>query len=81
MLEIIKEIITKWDPIGLMGFAPPDECDHECCLIFDEFANKKESLGKIIYEVFKDNFGEEFQADLGGCTAVASEIESRISKS
>lgn len=80
MLEIIKEVIVKWDPIGLMKFAPSDEYDDECYLIFNEFAETQESLGKIIYNVFKDNFGEEFQADLGKCVEVATEIESRVSK-
>ena len=81
MLEIIKEVIFKWDPIGLMEFAPPDEYDDECCLILNEFAQTQESLGEIIYKVFKDNFGEAFQADLDNCLEVATEIESRISKS
>ena len=77
MFEIIKEVVAKWDPIGLMEFAPPDEYDDECRLIFDEFAKKQESLDKIIYKVFKDNFGEEFQADLGNCLEVATEIKNR----
>lgn len=80
MLEIIKEVVAEWDPIGLMGFAPLDEYDDECCLIFNEFIQTQESLDKIIYKVFKDNFGEEFQADLENCIEVAAKIESRISK-
>ena len=32
MLEIIKDIIVKWDPIGLMEYAPPDEYDN--CLLY-----------------------------------------------
>ena len=78
MLEVIKAVVAKWDPIGLMEFAPSDEYDDECCLIFIEFAKTQESLGKIIYKVIKDNFGEEFQADLENCVEVATEIESRI---
>lgn len=81
MLEIIKEVVSKWDPIGLMEFAPSDEYDDECCLIFNEFAKTQESLGEIIYKVFKDNFGEEFRADLKKCLEIATEIESRVSKS
>ena len=42
MLEIIKEIVTEWDPVGLMVFAPSDEYDDECCLIFNEFVKMQE---------------------------------------
>lgn len=80
MLEIIKEIVTEWDPIGLMGFAPSDEYDDECCLIFNEFVKMQEPLGEIMYKVFKDNFGEVFQADMEECLEAAAEIESRVSK-
>ena len=80
MLEIIKEVVAEWDPIGLMEFAPLDEYDDECCLIFNEFTQTQESLGRVIHKVFKDNFGEEFQADLENCLEVAAEIERRISK-
>lgn len=80
ILEIIKEVVAKWDPIGLMEFAPPDEYDNECCLIFDEYAKEKGSLGKTIYNVFKDSFGEEFQVDLSKCIEIATEMEERTSK-
>ena len=49
MLEIIKDIIVKWDPIGLMEYAPPDEYDNECHLILEALIKKQASLGKIIY--------------------------------
>ena len=50
MLEIIKDIIVKWDPIGLMEYAPPDEYDNECHLILEALIKKQASLGKIIYD-------------------------------
>ena len=78
MFDIIKEIIVKWDPIGLMEFAPPDEYDNECQLILDRFIKKQESLGKIIYDVFSNNFDEEFKQDLSNCIEIATEIENRI---
>lgn len=81
MFEIIKEVIVKWDPIELMGHAPPDEYDDECDLIFDAFIQKQESLGKIIYDVFNHSFGEDFQEDLSKCMEVGAEIEIRINKS
>lgn len=78
MFDIIKEIIVKWDPIGLMEFAPPDEYDNECQLILDRFIKKQESLGEIIYDVFSNNFDEEFKQDLSNCIEIATEIENRI---
>lgn len=80
MFEIIKEVIVKWDPIGLMGFAPPDEYDDECALILDEFIQNQESLGKVIYGVFSNSFGESFKEDLSKCMEVGEEIETRINK-
>ena len=32
MFEVIREIIVKWDPIGLMDIAPPDEYDSSVVL-------------------------------------------------
>lgn len=80
MFEIIKEIIVKWDPIDLMGFAPPDEYDDECRLILDKYTKTQESLDKIIYNIFSNKFGDTFQNDLATCQKVAKEIESKISK-
>ena len=80
MFEIIREIVVKWDPIGLMNIAPPDEYDSECRIIYDGLKRKNVPLGKTIYEVFKDRFGETFQADLSKCQQIATEIENRINK-
>ena len=80
MFEIIKDIITKWDPIGLMEFAPPDEYDDECYLILNMFIQKQEVLGKVIYDVFNNSFGESFQENLSQCMKVGREIEIRINK-
>ena len=77
MLQVIKEVITKWDPIGLMEFAPYDEYYGECLIILNELTLKQETLGRIIYRVFKNNFGEVFQADLKKCIEIATEIESQ----
>ena len=81
MIEIIKNIIDKWDPIGLKECAPSDEYEYECQLIFNEYTKKQESLDKIIYNVFNDNFGEEFYIDLEKCIKVAAEIEKNINLS
>ena len=78
MFNIIKEVIVKWDPIHLMGFAPPDEYDYECQLIFERFVKKQEMLGEIIYDVFCESFGEEFRNDISKCMEIAEEMERRI---
>lgn len=78
MFNIIKEVIVKWDPIHLMGFAPPDEYDYECQLILDRFVKGQETLGEIIYDVFLESFSEEFRIDISKCMEIADEIESRI---
>lgn len=80
MFKIIKEIIVKWDPVGLMGFAPKDEYDDECYLIVNELEKKQESLDMTIYRVFSDRFGETFQSDFTSCMETAVEIENRINK-
>ena len=74
MFNIIKEVIVKWDPIHLMGFAPQDEYDYECQLILDRFVKGQEILGEIIYEVFRESFGEEFRIDISKCMEIAEEI-------
>lgn len=80
MFNIIKEVIVKWDPIYLMGFAPKDEYDYECQLILDRFVKGQEILGEIIYEVFRESFGEEFRIDISKCMEIAEEMEGRIGK-
>ena len=72
MFNIIKEVIVKWDPIHLMGFAPQDEYDYECQLILDRFVKGQEILGEIIYE--------EFRIDISKCMEIAEEMEGRIGK-
>lgn len=79
MLEIIKKVINEWDPIGLMEFAPQDEYDDECLLIFQEFSKNQESLGKVIYDTFNKSFGEAFQDNLTNCIKIAEEIEKKTS--
>lgn len=77
MLEIIKKAIIEWDPIGLMKFAPIDEYNEECQLIFQEFSKNQEALGKVIYNTFKTSFSEAFHEDLNTCIKIATEIIER----
>lgn len=76
MFEIIKAIIDEWDPISLLEFAPSDEYDYECRLIFENYIKHKEKLGKTIFDIFKYCFGDEFQKDIVECDQIAKDIES-----
>lgn len=73
----IKVAIDQWDPVDLLSHAPKDEYDQEIRRIIElsSDANTVESLGKIIYEVFSESFGNvSFDYDLDECKHVASEI-------
>ncbi len=80
MFDIVRKIITKWDPIELMSFSPPDEYDIECQSIIEEYEKTTEKLSKIIYSVFRNSFGEEFNEDFSKCEDIAVEIEKEIQK-
>lgn len=78
--EKIKKEIDKWDPIGLLHVAPPDEYDHEVDDIYQrlqkyEVVNEAVVAG-VIYVVFTRAFGQTFTNDFGkdDCFAVAREI-------
>ena len=80
MIEIIKNVIVKWDPISLMEFAPPDEYDQECIDIFQVYTEKCNPLSEIIYDVFSKAFGNEFKDDISKCIEIADEIETLLKK-
>ena len=44
------------------------------------FVKGQEILGEIIYEVFRESFGEEFRIDISKCMEIAEEMEGRIGK-
>ena len=46
--EIIKKVIDKWDPIDLLGHAPPDEYDIESREILLKFQHSIEQNGMVI---------------------------------
>ena len=63
MDEIIS-IINEWDPINLLDICPTDEYQPEIKQIASVISRNNKmnyiDLGKIIYGIFVDSFGEEF---------------------
>ncbi len=72
--EIIKKEIDKWDPIGLLNHAPPDEYDTESREILLKFQHGIEQNGMIIYEVFSKAFGTTFTKSVDECVSIAKKM-------
>lgn len=75
--EIIKKEIDKWDPIGLLDYAPADEYDIESREIMLRFCHDQHDIeqnGMIIYEVFSEAFGTSFTKSITECISIAKSI-------
>ena len=77
MDEIIS-IINEWDPINLLDICPTDEYQPEIKQIASVISTNNKmnyiDLGKIIYDIFVDSFGEEFKKDIDECNDIAIKI-------
>ena len=77
MDEIIS-IINEWDPINLLDICPTDEYQPEIKQIASVISRNNKmnyiDLGKIIYGIFVDSFGEEFKKDIDECNDIAVKI-------
>ena len=76
----IKEIVNRWDPIGLLAHAPDDEYDFEIQSITNSVIEgmSEAEVGKIVYNVFANSFGENtFQKSIIECNRIAKEILSK----
>lgn len=82
MFNIIKKVIDKRDPYGLLAtHAPPDEYDSESQQIAS-LTNENSSIDEIatiISDVFTHSFDEDFPK--GMFIEPAQEIKAAISKS
>lgn len=73
--EIVKKEIDKWDPIGLLSYAPLDEYDIECREIFSRIQNNDaKQNGMIIYKIFSEAFGATFDKSIDECVYIAKKI-------
>lgn len=76
----IKNMIDKWDPIGLLVIhAPLDEYDSESKKIYNLVSGKKDldsyELGMIIHKVFIEYFGDNiFLKTVDECIEIANTI-------
>jgi hypothetical protein len=76
---LVKEVIDKWDPIGLLGLGcPDDEYDPEIADIVRLLINIKSvnELAEGINEVFIKWFGEDLTIEK--CFPVALKIWNRL---
>lgn len=76
--DIIKKEIDKWDPIGLLAHATPDEYDIESEKIASKFQNDAEQDGMMIYEVFTEAFETAFTNSVDECVEIAKRIQESI---
>ncbi|WP_187377755.1 DUF1871 family protein [Paenibacillus senegalimassiliensis] len=73
----MEQIINEWDPMSLFPHFPENEYRTEIEKIYNSYNKScdKESLGKLIYKVFVDEFGDDvFKFDEKKCTEIASLI-------
>ncbi len=79
LTKIINEAIDFFDPYGLLELgAPSDEYSGEARFIEEEFSKNKESLEKIIAEVFLSQFTEPLAEEV--VVAIAERIRSNLNK-
>lgn len=70
----VEKIINNWDPIGLLTRGSIDEYKDEVIEILNNFICDKSKFAKVIYEVFKKNFGETFSHTVIKCEEIAEII-------
>lgn len=76
--EEIKQIIDKWDPIGLLAIScPEDEYEPEIKELLARLSDycSVDETAKIIYDVFIEMFGADtFTEELNKCEEIALQI-------
>lgn len=79
MPNSIKQIIDKWDPIGLSAISPTDEYSSEIKQIENYIKNNdnviSEQLAQEINSIFLEAFGEEiYHSDMSQCLIISQKI-------
>ena len=77
----LKKMIDSWDPLQLLkSGAPQDEYDSEIQSIAAGLRNcvKAKDVQELIYNTFKDSFGEESAGDISLYSKIAEEIFTKI---
>ena len=73
--NIIKSVVDKADPIGLLGmYCPADEYDSEVEMIFSRIQKgmSADEIAKVIHAVFLEMFSEYIDSKL--CDTMAYEM-------
>ena len=73
--DIIKSVVDKADPIGLLGMCcPTDEYDYEVEMIFARIRKgmPADEIAKVIHAVFFEMFSESIDSKL--CDTMACEM-------
>lgn len=81
LIQLVKEIIDQWDPIGLLLFCPPDEYDMEIECIA-AIATKDIDVGTLALEIqaiFQKYFGSDtFRNDYDECLKTAIILKQKL---
>lgn len=74
MKEKLRDIVNRYDPLGLLDICPEDEYDPEIELIYAHMKKDMtvEEMAGMIHAVFLEMFEESL--DSGLCVAMAREI-------
>ena len=73
--DIVKSVVDKADPIGLLGLCcPTDEYDSEIGMIFARIRKgmSADEIANVIHAVFLEMFGESIGTKL--CNTMACEM-------
>ena len=83
IFSIVKDIINKLDPIGLLSQGvPQDEYDEEISKIISGLrtCDNVEKTQKLIYNIFKENFGQETAGSINLYLEAARSIFENLNK-
>ncbi len=79
MKNLVRQVIHKWNPYGLLPHAPDDEFDSEITKAIEALqqASTLEEFAGSIQKIFSESFGESFKYE--ECLAVATQIWNKAS--
>ena len=81
LIQITKEIIDQWDPIGLLEFCPSNEYDMEIESIAAVITKNidADTLASKIMHIFQDYFGSDaFSGNHDECLKISNSLIQKI---
>jgi hypothetical protein len=76
MSETMRQVINNWNPIEIYPLLE-NEYQYEIKRIREGIAisnSSIQSLSNLVYTVFKDSFGEQFQKTIEDCREIACKL-------